>query len=840
MRSVNLKKIASKRYPIAWVVVLVLGLLLTNVFDSISSKGCKAYANHVVTDFCRQTDVFVTKVSPGNLTDYPVAVTIDLRAYVDGNTLSEFGWDILPVQGAEVPAMVQDIDPGDVTSTLWLQGDLLGSEATVTFNVYTGNANFKRDQGIPLHQASGADSLSVPDNAVFDITDNIEVIVHADTDTPDQAGILVDKLNGNDGYQLEVTTTGAGSILATVGSGAATDTLEVAWTGDETIRMTFDAGAANDLDISFLNTSGVFVSQGDTDTAFASLGTNGDNILIGTSFDGVILEVEIRDDVGLGSYAKVAQWSFNARDITETQTGTAGNSWTYIGTVEELISTHDATYTLINDQSGLSIGIGDAPLVSTASTSIQGVAYALSALDSITGLAGSTNAVEAWQRQTNIWYIGVVYDTAPFFSILEWNGKSLSVKSTATVGLITGQGNAVASWPSRTVVSDRIIAIGHNTAPFLTLLRWDDSAQSIVAEETPALVPQGNTLDLVSWTNPRVSVVTIAVANVVDVEFYSFSERESNLSFSGNPTVVIPNLTAITSISIPQGFRKRTVNTALDIEDTSVFIVQDQGGPTDNLHWLWVDSSDSSEDVADDNFVLTDNTTDIITWNDRTGDSSEQLVLISYSAGSELRVVRTNYARNNILAQASINSAGSSTAIDSWSTNVVASRLIASTYITTDRIDLLTWNEQALGIVATLGLSTSPTHLTSWVEPTSSIVAAVESQILAISCGSCNGVSIVRASVSLEEIIIREEGVDFIETFARQVGLDSVAAAGIVILLSFVGIYIIEGNLIGSGLVTSGLLIYFLITGLIGFWVTIPIVFLGLYALYTRYRGAWE
>jgi len=837
---VNLKKLVNKRYPIAWAIVLVFALLFINVFDSISNKACKTYANHVVTDFCRQTDIFVTKVSPGNLSNYPVAVPIDLRAYVDGNTLSEFGWDILPVQGAEVPAMIQDIDPGDVESIFWIQGDLLGSEATVTFNVYTGNADFKRDQGILLHQASGADSLSVLADAVFNITDNIEVIVHADTDTPDQNGILLDKLNGNNGYQLEVTTTGAGSILATVGSGAATDTLEVAWTGDETIRMTFDAGAVNDLDISFLNAAGVWVSQGDTNTTFASLGTHGNDLLIGTGFDGVIQEVEIRDDVGLGSYAKVAQWSFDARDITETQTGTDANSWTYIGTVEELISTHDATYTLINDQSGLSVAIGTAPLVSGASSSIQGVAFALSALDSIAGLAGATNAVEAWQRNTNTWYIGVVYDVAPFFSILEWNGDALSVKSTAGVGLITGQGNAISSWPSRTVVSDRIIAIGHNTAPFLTLLRWDDSAQAIIGEDTPALAPQGNTLDLVHWTNPRVSTVTIAVANVVDVEFYSYSERESNLSFKGSPTIPIPELTAITSISIPQEFRKRTVNTNLDVEDTSVFITQAQAFGADVLSWLWIDSSNADEDVADDDFSLTDDTTDIIVWNDREGDASEHLILIAYSSGSELRVLRTSHEKGSILSQATINSAGTSTAVDSWSTEVVASRLIASTYITTARVDLLTWNEQALGTVATLGLATSPTHLTSWKEPADTVVAAVESQILAISCGSCNGVSIVRASVSLEEIIVREEGLDFIETFAAQVGLDSVAAAGIVILLSFVGIYIIEGNLIGSGLVTSGLLIYFLVTGLIGFWVAIPIVFLGLFALYSRYRGAWE
>ena len=342
------------------LAMLAFGVIMASVALGTSERGllpaCQLHANHILDEFCFRTTVTVTKGTTGNLTDYPIALqSINGRGFVTGRKLGTYGWDLYPVnQGnSEIHALVQDIEPGDDVTTWWIRGDVIGS-ASVTYDLFSGHSDAQRNQAMGFF---GSDLVTVTDHADLDPGDNFDVIVEAETDTPDQDGDLVDKVTGLTGYRLAVSSTSTGRLVATVGSGAATSSLEVPWTGGaQRIRMRFDAGATNDLDVSFYSSStGAWVSQGSMNTGYASVAANAAAFVIGDTFTGLISEVELRDNVG-GTYRKVAHWGFNPIDIDQT-TADTDTPWNFTGTVDDLIGPHDGSYTLVRDQSAFSVTV---------------------------------------------------------------------------------------------------------------------------------------------------------------------------------------------------------------------------------------------------------------------------------------------------------------------------------------------------------------------------------------------------------------------------------------------------------------------------------------------------
>lgn len=336
----------------------IVGMLVAVAALVVAATLPPAVCGFHIADFCYRTPVTIAKSTAGDLDEYPLAVTLNVNRLSQAGRIGDHGWDVLPADGTTELAsrLVQDVDTNTDT-TVWLIGDVPGSGSNL-FDLYSGNAAQQWDGGVYFHQPSGADAVSVPDDATLDITDDLDIIVTLSTSTPDAATMIVDKLTANAGYEVRQTTTGAGKLAFSVGNGAATSTLEADWDGTETTaRFRFDAGAANDMDISYL-VAGAFVSQASQDAGYASLGTNAQAVAIGSTFNGEITEVEIRDDVGLGTYAKVSQWSFNAADVAETQAGTSGNGWTYLGTVADSIGSNNATYSFVRDQSDLTVTLG--------------------------------------------------------------------------------------------------------------------------------------------------------------------------------------------------------------------------------------------------------------------------------------------------------------------------------------------------------------------------------------------------------------------------------------------------------------------------------------------------
>lgn len=356
-------------------MVLAAFILAASVFAAqlwVSASCSVAYAA-ASSDFCYRTSVDINNTTGADLSAYPVAVTVNVFDLIAGGRVNDFAWDIFAADPSniEVESMAQSIAT-DADKTIFIVATVPDTQ-TITYNLYTGNAEYIRDQGMYFHQASGADLVTVTDHADFDLTDNFEIIVDLSTTTPDAATYIVDKVSGNTGYRVHTTTTGAGKLAFTVGNGAATSTLEADFDGIEYAKATFDAGAASDMDISYW-VSGAWVSQADQDAAYASVAVNalnigiGDAVVTAAAYTGHIYSVEIRDNVGAASYSKVDQWNFSPASITETQTGEPGNSYTWLGTVAGVV-THSAAYSLVHTQASVTATVGPTAL-NTGSASV--------------------------------------------------------------------------------------------------------------------------------------------------------------------------------------------------------------------------------------------------------------------------------------------------------------------------------------------------------------------------------------------------------------------------------------------------------------------------------------
>ena len=180
---------------------------------------CRVEASHLLTEFCFRADVTVSKANAGDLDDYPLAIRLNLNQLIAQGRAGENGWDFVTTDAGLIQAtpMAQDTATAAET-TLWTVADIVGgSPGTTPLKLFTGHAEFQRDQGMYFHTASGASSVTVPNHADFQITDDLLVIVRANTLTPDQTGNLLDRHNGNNGYALELSSTGDGKILARTG-----------------------------------------------------------------------------------------------------------------------------------------------------------------------------------------------------------------------------------------------------------------------------------------------------------------------------------------------------------------------------------------------------------------------------------------------------------------------------------------------------------------------------------------------------------------------------------------------------------------------------------------------
>lgn len=298
----------------------------------------------VPVDFCYRIQLTIANASGAALTNYGIRFPINASQLVSSQFLEDYAIDLRPVTDGLLPreVVVQDIDASP--SNWWVFVPSIPNNQSVSISLYMGNTGAFRNQGFFF---TGTDTATVADTADLRITDALELVVTASSPTPDIQSWFVEKLNGAEdtGYALGTSTTGSGSIIGQIDD----QTLEVTWDGTEqVIRMAFDNPT---LEIFFLNADGVtWDSQGTSNTGLGSVGTSTDALIMGDSFVGTNLETYILDGT-----TKVAQWGFHAKEGASTNviTETSAANPTYQGTILDDIASHDATYSLTRDQTGV-------------------------------------------------------------------------------------------------------------------------------------------------------------------------------------------------------------------------------------------------------------------------------------------------------------------------------------------------------------------------------------------------------------------------------------------------------------------------------------------------------
>lgn len=388
-----------KLNPYALLVMLSV-IALTWVWASPAPVPRCLSAATDLDDFCFRTSVAVTKSSTGNLTAYPVAVEVTSYNWVAVGTLNQYGWDMLPVDasGAEIDGMLQDMAETDTSpSTWWFISDVAGDGATTNLQLYTGSVSVQRDQQMYFDDQCGnlgscnPDKLTITDHANLRQTDDFDVVVDIATSTAAQTGLLVDKFNGLSGYELGTTTTPVNSIYFKIGTGSAVTSVTSTWDGGyETVRGRFSSGAGNDLFLYYYNyTTNTWTTRTQRNTGVGSIASTTDDLAIGEGFVGGLHGVELWNNVGASNYGKIFDFEFDAEDITQTQEGTAANSWVWQGTVTDIDDTagpHNGTYEFVRDQSML-----DTDLKATSYQFSDAATVATDAVSDIFGDIGSGN-----------------------------------------------------------------------------------------------------------------------------------------------------------------------------------------------------------------------------------------------------------------------------------------------------------------------------------------------------------------------------------------------------------------------------------------------------------------
>lgn len=355
----------SWRWPGAHMVLVAAIVAFIGTVGSFQT-GCltDASTSPLPSEWCYRTPVTVTNATGAQLDDFGIRVPMNGTGLVTSGSMAPQAWNVRPTLGgfsSDAETFIQDTDSS--TGAWWFRADGLPNGASFTYQVYTGNREHRRDNGIFF---TGADTVAVADNAALQITDELAVTVELDlTDgTTPQTGALVDKHNGAAGYNLLLIDDGGVlKLRALIDTEWVQSNWGAAWTGESVvIRMTYDDPVVT------LRVEGLTVASGSL--SVGPIGTPAIAVGIGTNLaNGTIRNVTIADNIATAE-TLVAGWSFDPERVIGGTTivgcteVTAVNP-TYTGTCPDFTGNgHQATYTFTRDQTGISFAVGAVALTS--------------------------------------------------------------------------------------------------------------------------------------------------------------------------------------------------------------------------------------------------------------------------------------------------------------------------------------------------------------------------------------------------------------------------------------------------------------------------------------------
>ena len=395
----------------SFLLLVLLIVLVGSTMSAVEGLRCGAVAEastYVVDEYCYSFQVSIANTTSTDQTDVGVAFSVNSGNLTNQSFMDERALDLKPVttslSAVEVTAQDLTLNP----ARWWVQIPSLPADTNYTFLAYIGHQRAKRNQGFFV---SGSDTLTVSDTAVLDITDDLEVVVNTSTSDTSQDGWFVTKWTADTGYRFGVRASD-GALVAQVDN----QTVTATWDGSLTwLRMTFSNPTLNIDSFS----SGTWTSLATSNTGLGAITANGQDLVMGSGYTGVLRDVEILDNFGGGSYAKVAQWGFAPEDITETSAADP----TYTGTVTGEINGLDATYSLTRDQSNYSVVVGS--LISEAASTTITFTFQF---DDLLDEPSTTDLFSSRSPASRL----------PFYSLLNTFGTNVGLTSQAWWFLLLG------------------------------------------------------------------------------------------------------------------------------------------------------------------------------------------------------------------------------------------------------------------------------------------------------------------------------------------------------------------------------------------------------------------
>lgn len=343
------------------LALLVFAICLLLIVGSGARSGCVALADldSVPRDFCYRARLTVTNGGITDWTDQPVRFTLDAANLIATERMDERAWDLVATTSgnAEVHLMAQDLSSS--SAAWWINVESLTAGSSVTYLIYTGNTEAKRDQGIMF---AGSDLVTGASHADFDLTDDFSWAVELQlTDASPQNATLLERFDsvGSDGYRLLLVDSTGLKVRAQVDGVTLDVAWDTAWTGERVVfTAAFDAG---DLTI---YADGAQIGTTATGLPTVTVAT-GQQLRMGSGLDNATIHGGMIWEAFSSAPAPVVYWQFDPRNGAES----SATDPTYSGTFSDYSGNgHTATYTFSRDQSDASFALSPFSLTSVPLT----------------------------------------------------------------------------------------------------------------------------------------------------------------------------------------------------------------------------------------------------------------------------------------------------------------------------------------------------------------------------------------------------------------------------------------------------------------------------------------
>jgi len=353
-----------------------IGLALSIALVSILGLIASVWSAPTVANYDYVLPVTITSASTASdQTNFPVRINMNAIGLSGSGYINADGQDLLAlVSGTERAPFVE---MGIADASWWVPLATLTTGQTASASLYMGQNTTNADNPQTLFLQSSIESATAASDAQLgQMTSNLtfELVGVSFTSFPATPTNVFSKgtyaalrIDAGGIPSFKVTHTGSGCAGSTTVT-ASTATLDAGTA--YSLRGTFFR-AATPQTLTRLYLNDVLIAETNDLAHNCSLTFNSNNVVLTPPGSGAMTVEQARiGAVSTSTPLWQLDWQFEPDELTQTQEGTSGNSWNWLGTIaDQSAYTHTGNYTFVRDTSGYTVSLGPiASLTTYAST----------------------------------------------------------------------------------------------------------------------------------------------------------------------------------------------------------------------------------------------------------------------------------------------------------------------------------------------------------------------------------------------------------------------------------------------------------------------------------------